>query len=112
MTAGLVVQVYFGLGLSLQSMAGPVHLNQAIGFAIEAFGCGVALLVMMRFGCRVTIAYSMLQGELDTTGWSHNRSSLGYIAGMCSGEAAAQRSGRLLYVGSFSFMLCGVVVGG
>ena len=46
-------------------MAGPIHLNQAVGFAIEAVGCGVTLLVMMRFGCRVTIAYSMLQGKLD-----------------------------------------------
>ena len=63
-----VLQVYFGLGLSLQSMAGPVHLNQTMGFAVEALGCGVTLLVMMRFGCRVTIAYSMLQGELAVTG--------------------------------------------
>ncbi|KAL3156934.1 hypothetical protein ABBQ38_001196 [Trebouxia sp. C0009 RCD-2024] len=55
-------QVYFGLGLSLQNMAGPVHLNQALGFTIEALGCGVTLLVMMRCGCRVTVAYSMLQG--------------------------------------------------
>lgn len=57
--------MYFGLGLSLQNMAGPVHLNQALGFAIEALGCGVTLLVMLRFGCRVTIAYSMLQGKLE-----------------------------------------------
>ena len=56
-------------------MAGPVHLNQAIGFAIEAFGCGVTLLVMMRFGCRVTIAYSMLQGALATGSWTHQQSS-------------------------------------
>ena len=58
-----VLQVYFGLSLSLQNMAGPVQLNQAMGFAIEALGCGITMPVMMRFGCRVTVAYSMLQGE-------------------------------------------------
>ena len=57
------MQAYYGLGLSLQSMAGPVYLGQALGFAIEALGCGVTLLVMVRLGCRVTVAYSMLQGE-------------------------------------------------
>lgn len=67
-----VLQVYFGLGLSLHSMAGPVHLNQALGFAIEALGSGVTLLIVMRFGCRVTIAYSMLQGDLAITGLSHH----------------------------------------
>lgn len=58
-------QVYFGLSLSLQDMAGPVYLNQALGFAVETTGVGLVLLVMTRLGCRVTAAYSMLQGVLS-----------------------------------------------
>lgn len=58
-------------------MAGPIHLNQAVGFTIEALGCGVTVLVMMRFGCRVTIAYSMLQGELAITSWAPHHPSDG-----------------------------------
>lgn len=59
-----VMQVYFGMSLSLQDMAGAVYVNQAVGFAIESGGCGLALLVMTRLGCRVTVAYSILQGQL------------------------------------------------
>ncbi|DBA92174.1 TPA: hypothetical protein ACH3X1_015889 [Trebouxia sp. C0004] len=55
-------QVYFGVSLSLQDMAGAVYVNQAAGFAIESAGCALALLVMTRLGCRVTVAYSILQG--------------------------------------------------
>ena len=69
--------MYFGLGLALQNMACPIQLNQAVGFTIEALGCGVTVLVMMRFGCRVTIAYSMLQGELAITSWTQRHSSDG-----------------------------------
>ena len=71
-----VLQVYFGLGLSLQNMAGPVHINQVMGFAIEALGSGVTLLVVMRFGCRVTITYSMLQGDLAITGLTYHNTSV------------------------------------
>ena len=59
-----VLQMYFGLGLSLEGMSGPIHLNQALAFAIEAFGCGLVLLTMTRLGSRVTIACCMLQGQL------------------------------------------------
>ena len=59
-----VMQVYFGVSLSLEDMAGAVYVNQAVGFAIESAGCGLALLVMTRLGCRVTVAYSILQGQL------------------------------------------------
>lgn len=40
------LQMYFGLSLLLQDTAGPVHLHQVVGFAIEVLGCGVMLLVM------------------------------------------------------------------
>ncbi len=59
-----VMQVYFGMSLSLEDMAGAVHVNQAVGFGVESAGCGLALLVMTRLGCRVTVAYSILQGQL------------------------------------------------
>ena len=39
-------------------------MNQAVGFANESAGCALALLVMTRLGCRVTLAYSILQGQL------------------------------------------------
>ena len=68
------LQMYFGLGLSLEGMEGPVHLNQALAFAIEAFGCSLVLLSMTRLGSRVTIACCMLQGQLlirITTRCSH-----------------------------------------
>lgn len=55
-------QVYFGMSLSLEDMTGAVYVNQAVGFAIESAGCALALLLMTRLGCRVTVAYSILQG--------------------------------------------------
>lgn len=51
------------MSLSLEGMAGAVYVNQAVGFGIESAGCGLALLVMTRLGCRVTVAYSVLQGQ-------------------------------------------------